>query len=46
MDTLIKTLVHQNFAPERILPRASLSRYTTFRTGGHADVLVNVNSAK
>jgi len=46
MDTLIKTLVHQNFAPERILPRASLSRYTTFRVGGPADVLVNINSAK
>ena len=46
MDTLIKTLVHQNFAPERILPRASLSRYTTFRVGGEADVLVNINSAR
>lgn len=46
MDTLIKTLVHQNFAPERILPMASLSNYTTFRVGGPADVLVNVNSAK
>ena len=46
MDTLIKTLVHQNFAPERILPMAHLSNYTTFRVGGPADVLVNVNSAK
>lgn len=46
MDTLIKTLVHQNFAPERILPMAQLSNYTTFRVGGPADVLVNVNSAK
>lgn len=46
MDTLIKTLVHQNFAPERILPRAPLSRYTTFRIGGEADVMVNVNSAQ
>ena len=46
MDTLIKTLVHQNFAPERILPRALLSRYTTFRVGGEADVLVNINSAR
>ena len=46
MDTLIKTLVHQNFAPERILPSAPLSRYTTFRVGGPADVLVNINSAQ
>lgn len=46
MDTLIKTLVHQNFAPERILPMAPLSNYTTFRVGGPADVLVNVNSGK
>ena len=46
MDTLIKTLVHQNFAPERILPKASLSNYTTFRVGGPADVLVNMNSAR
>ena len=46
MDTLIKTLVHQNFAPERIMPRAPLSNYTTFRVGGPADVLVNVNSGK
>lgn len=46
MDTLIKTLVHQNFAPERILPGALLSNYTTFRVGGPADVLVNVNSAQ
>lgn len=46
MDTLIKTLVHQNFAPERILPMAQLSNYTTFRVGGPADVLVNVNSGK
>ena len=46
MDTLIKTLVHQNFAPDRILPRAPLARYTTFRVGGPADVLVNINSAQ
>ena len=46
MDTLIKTLVHQNFAPERILPCAPLSRYTTFRVGGPADVLVNISSAR
>ena len=46
MDTLIKTLVHQNFAPERILPCAPMARYTTFRVGGPADVLVNIDSAK
>ena len=46
MDTLIKTLVHQNFAPERILPQAPLARYTTFRVGGAADVLVNINSTQ
>ena len=46
MDTLIKTLVHQNFAPERILPCAPMARYTTFRVGGPADVLVNIESAR
>jgi len=46
MDTLIKTLVHQNFAPERILPLAPMARYTTFRVGGPADVLVNINSSQ
>lgn len=46
MDTLIKVLVKENFAPERILPDAPMSRYTTFRVGGKADVLVNIASAK
>ena len=45
MDTLIKVLVKENFAPERILPGAPMSRYTTFRIGGRADVLVNIASA-
>ena len=36
MDTLIKVLVKENFAPERILPGAPMSRYTTFRVGGRA----------
>lgn len=45
MDALIKALVQANFAPERILPRAPMSRYTTFRVGGPADVLVQIASA-
>lgn len=45
MDTLIKSLVQANFAPERIIPRAPMARFTTFRVGGPADVLVNINSA-
>ncbi len=44
MDALIKALVQANFAPERILPRAPMSRYTTFRVGGPADVLVQIAS--
>lgn len=46
MDTLIQSLVQANFAPERIIPRASMARLTTFRVGGPADVLVNIDSAK
>jgi len=42
MDALIQSLVQANFAPERIIPRASMARYTTFRVGGAADVLVNI----
>ena len=42
MDALIQLLVAANFAPERIIPRASMARYTTFRVGGPADVLVNI----
>lgn len=42
MDALITSLVQANFAPERIIPRASMARYTTFRVGGPADVLVNI----
>lgn len=44
MDALITSLVQANFAPERIIPRASMARYTTFRVGGEADVLVNIAS--
>ncbi|MBR5560599.1 MAG: UDP-N-acetylmuramate dehydrogenase [Clostridia bacterium] len=44
MDALITSLVQANFAPERIIPRASMARYTTFRVGGNADVLVNIAS--
>ena len=43
MDALIQSLVQANFAPERIVPRAPMARYTTFRVGGEADVLVNIN---
>ena len=46
MDTLIKSLVQANFAPERIIPGALMARYTTFRVGGPADVLVNIASAQ
>ena len=46
MDTLIKSLVQANFAPERIIPRAPMARYTSFRVGGPADVLVNIASAE
>lgn len=42
MDALIQSLVQANFAPERIIPRAPMARYTTFRVGGEADVLVNI----
>lgn len=42
MDALIQSLVAANFAPERIIPRAPMARYTTFRVGGPADVLVNI----
>ena len=45
MDTLIKSLVQANFAPERIIPRAPMARFTTFRVGGPADVLVSIDSA-
>ena len=46
MDALIQSLVQANFAPERIIPRASMARYTTFRVGGAADVLVNITDTK
>ena len=42
MDALIQSLVAANFAPERIIPRAPMARYTTFRVGGPADVMVNI----
>lgn len=45
MDALITALVQAGFEPERILPGAMLSRYTTFRVGGPADVLVQIASA-
>ena len=45
MDALIQSLVQANFAPERIIPRALMAQYTTFRVGGVADVLVNIASA-
>ena len=44
MDALITSLVQAAFAPERILPRARMARYTTFRVGGEADVLVQIAS--
>ena len=46
MNTLITSLIQENFAPERIIPRASMARYTTFRVGGEADVLVNIIDAR
>lgn len=46
MDALIQSLVAANFAPERIIPRAPMARYTTFRVGGPADVLVNIADAR
>lgn len=46
MDTLIRSLVQANFAPERIIPRADMARYTTFRVGGPADALVNIACAE
>lgn len=46
MDALIQSLVQANFDPERIIPGAPMSRYTTFRVGGPADVLVNIASAQ
>lgn len=45
MDALIKSLVQEGFAPERIIPGAPMSRFSTFRVGGMADVLVKVASA-
>lgn len=44
IHTLIQSLVQANFAPERIIPSAPMARYTTFRVGGPADVLVNITS--
>ena len=46
MDALIQSLVAANFAPERIIPRAPMARYTTFRVGGPADVMVNIADAR
>ena len=45
MDALIQSLVQSNFAPDCIVPQASMAQYTTLRIGGPADVLVNVVSA-
>ncbi len=45
MDALIQSLVQANFAPERIVPQAPMSQYTTLRVGGPAEVLVNIASA-
>ncbi len=42
MNALIQALVAANFPPERIIPSASMARYTTFRVGGPADVLVHI----
>ena len=42
MDALITSLVQTGFAPERIVPRAVMAQYTTFRVGGEADVLVRI----
>jgi len=46
MDALITSLVQADFAPERIIPRALMARYSTFRVGGEADVLVNIVDAR
>lgn len=46
MDALITSLVQADFAPERIIPRAPMARYSTFRVGGPADVLVNIVDAR
>ncbi len=46
MDALIQALVQANFAPERIIPRAPMARFTSFRVGGEADVLVHIASAE
>ena len=46
MDALIQSLVAANFAPERIIPRAPMARYTTFHVGGPADVLVNIAASR
>ena len=42
MDALIQSLVAANFPPERIIPCAPMARFTTFRVGGPADVLVHI----
>lgn len=34
MDALIQSLVQSNFAPDRIVPQASMAQYTTLRIGG------------
>ena len=44
IHTLIQSLVQANFAPERIIPSTPMARYTTFRVGGSADVMVNINA--
>ena len=44
MDALIQALVQANFAPERIVPRAPMARFTSFRVGGEADVLAHIAS--
>lgn len=36
MDALIQSLVQSNFAPDRIVPQASMAQYTTLRIGGPA----------
>ena len=46
MDALIRSLVQANFSPERIIPGAPMSRYTTFRIGGPADVLADASTAE
>ena len=44
MEHLLNAL--RRIAPDRTLENVPMSRYTTFRVGGPADVLVNVNSAQ